>query len=330
MSFEYAPTLNADLRFFALHGYAANLGHVAEFHTAAWEIFLPIARREHRTQCRNCTQRGLVGPVCVDRTNENAIALLERFFRARQEIQVLEAWATAALLNAIVDHYRRQRGERGALQRARVPKWLATAFGHDPKRVLLAELIIDWVGVPTTGGLSSLWPYGEWADRCAPLAGGRHAYGERDVRRDVEHVLAVMRRQRPAWFAAHILEPLTYQEVPVVHEPGGTEYEQFRRAREASSAKDEQYLDDSATNLIAALQAEARRGGGLSAAVVRHLIAAEFGRRPAGSDVGRLPGDEPADLDDAVHSALTDDRIDALVAEVLAILAETGEDDSEH
>src|SRR4051794_16944897 len=85
MSFEYAPTLNADLRFFALHGYAANLGHVAEFHTAAWEIFLPIARREHRTQCRNCTQRGLVGPVCVDRTNENAIALLERFFRARQE-----------------------------------------------------------------------------------------------------------------------------------------------------------------------------------------------------------------------------------------------------
>jgi hypothetical protein len=326
MSFGYAPTLNADLRFFALHGYAANLGHIAEFHTAAWEIFLPIARRQHRKICRNCTDRGLVRPICADRTNENAIALLERFFRARQEIEVLEAWATAALMNAIIDHYRKQRGERGALQRARVPKWLAAALGHDPKHVLLAELIIDWAGVPTTGCLSSLWPYGEWAERCAHLAGGRHAYGEREVRRDVEHVLAVMRRQRPAWLAEHILEPLTYQEVPVVHEPGGTAYEEFRRARDASAAKDEQYLDESASHLIAALQAEARRGG-LSAAVVRHLIVAEFGRRPAGRDVGRVPGDGPADLDDAVQAALTDDRIDALVAEVLAILAEIEEDE---
>lgn len=128
----------------------------------------------------------------------------------------LEAWIALRVKPVSVDAHRRWRGERGAQQRPRVPKWLIVLLDEDAWKVALAENMLTWVGVSATAG-SEVWPIDTWAQQRA-VARGETVPSEHETRRDVESVLAAM-QARPAWFEKYIERPLGRKVAPLYTAP---------------------------------------------------------------------------------------------------------------
>jgi hypothetical protein len=157
---------------------------------------------------------------CLDRFHDDVEAVVEDLLvHARQPILNLGAWISARLTAATVNGHRRLRGRRGALQRPRLPGWVAGGLHHDPWLTALATEILVWVGVSTTAGTQT-WPLEAWAQQRGLRTGDWPASEPGVVAREVETVLAVMRR-RPAWYESYVERPLGAKQAPVAAAPVG-------------------------------------------------------------------------------------------------------------
>ncbi|MEU0878645.1 hypothetical protein ABZ345_08620 [Lentzea sp. NPDC005914] len=164
--------------------------------------------------------RGCAGSVfrlddaCLDRFHDDMDAVLEDVFRnATMPVHNLEGWVRRRLTIATVNGYRRRRGERGALQRPRIPRWLATRLGEVPRLTALATDLLEFVGSDGVAS-TSVWPVDSWAERRALLTGDFES-ARREVVRDIEIVLAAM-RARPNWYEAYVERPLGHKPHPAV------------------------------------------------------------------------------------------------------------------
>lgn len=169
-------------------------------------------RRGHLT-CATSISR--LAADCLDRFQNDVEAVVDDVIRrAGSRIENLEGWIVSRLVPATVDGHRRRRGADGALQRPRVPGWLAKQLGGDPWLIDLATQILVWVGVPSTAGYD-LWPTQAWAALRCERHGDWSAYGEADVRADIRVVLDAMNR-RPQWYERYVETPLGRKQAPVV------------------------------------------------------------------------------------------------------------------
>jgi hypothetical protein len=179
-------------------------------------VFARLTRRVEmaRGHLACATSLSRMTPECVDRFYDDVegvvVDLLEH---ARTPIRNIEAWMACRLNAATVDAHRRRRGEIGALQRPRLPRWLSDGLGGDVWLADLAVAILLWVGVRSTAG-HELWPLDAWALRRMAIRGDSAGIDPRAVAHDVGTVLAVM-RTHPAWYADYVERPLGHKQAPV-------------------------------------------------------------------------------------------------------------------
>lgn len=253
---------------------------------------------------------------CLDRFYDDVEAVIvDALAHATAPIRNLEAWIATRLTAATVDGHRRRRGQRGALQRPRVPKWLAVSLGHSPWLTELATQILLWVGISATAG-AELWPLDGWALRRATVTGDRMGSDPTVVAHDVATVLAAM-RTRPTWYVDHVERPFGRKQAPVAGSDGPVELPPLLLTDR--SDLDEAFLADLATDALRAIQARLRRDQDATA-VVTEVIRAVFG-----TDLGSQAIDYPPltapDYEERVATMLGDpQRVDHIVAAVLRIL----------
>ncbi len=146
---------------------------------------------------------------CLDRFHDDMDAVIDDVFRnARIPIASLEGWIRSRLTHATIDGYRRRRGERGALQRPRVPRWLAAELGDNRVLMALAVDVLDFVGTDAAL-VSGIWPIENWAER--RMARGADPVTVHQVlAREIQVVLSAM-RVRPKWYADHVRRPLDHK-----------------------------------------------------------------------------------------------------------------------
>jgi hypothetical protein len=271
------------------------------------------AGRGHR-QCAAALDQ--MADQCLDRFEDDVEAVVDYLFtNGRRPIHNLEGWITSRMAMATVDGHRKRRGARGALQRIRVPGWLIDRLDADPWLVSLAASIIEWVGVPVTAG-TELWPLDVWTDRRAAMVGPSDTRTGA-VAADVEHVLDVMRRTRPAWYEAHIEGPLGRKQPPACA-PVQPETPDTARARAERADDNLIALAAAATDAISAALAE---GDDPAVAVPRVLGALFLGPRSAAAALDVPPGDGPGDGTDRLAAILTDEAALArLVQQVLSVV----------
>jgi hypothetical protein len=218
-----------DLRALAARGELATLAATAGADVAAalradaFAFAYPLvydrhtrALERHRRHPRCAASLEYLEADCHDGFTDDVVACVDYLLRyAKQPIRNLDGWLVSRIPTATVDGHRRRRGELGALQRPRVPKWLAARLGHDPWLVELAARILDWVGVPTTAGLET-WPLVAWAELRGRRTGRWADSTDAAVRRDVARVLEAMRAGDPEWYRARVETPLGAKRPPVV------------------------------------------------------------------------------------------------------------------
>ncbi|MDQ7803301.1 hypothetical protein Q5425_06140 [Amycolatopsis sp. A133] len=203
----------------AARGDARRCLRASVFEIAQPVVFRNLTRRlelnRGHYRCARAVQH--LDDPCLDRFHDDMEAVVDDVFRnARIPIASLEGWIRRRLVHATVDGYRRRRSERGALQRPRVPRWLAAELGGDPVLLALAVDILDFVGtdsVPSAG----IWPVDHWAEnrvaRGAPPSTARRA-----VEHETALVLSAMRR-RPRWYENYVERPLGFKRPPSVPVP---------------------------------------------------------------------------------------------------------------
>jgi hypothetical protein len=283
-------------------------------------VFDGLTRRVERGRRHHGCAGGVehLEPDCLDRYQDDVEVVVDDLLRnAKVPIQNLEGWIRSRLTAVTIDGHRKRRGERGAQQRPRLPKWLATLLAGDPWLTTLAVNVLTWVGIPATAG-TGLWPYGTWADRRAAVTGDV-AGTEHDVARDVETVLAAM-RQNPTWYEKFVEGPLGRKPAPLLlvadtaDESVREQYLVMARRHEADDA----LLAELAGHAIDAMDMRIGRGEDPGHVVV-DIITAVFG---AGSDAehmdlppgaGSAGGPLPALLADPAS-------IERIVRQVLDIL----------
>jgi hypothetical protein len=193
-----------------------------EAYDIAWPIVFErlTTRIEYRRGHARCARSVRhLEPECFDRFQDDVEAVLDDLFRnAKVPIHNLEGWIAKRINAATVDRHRRRRGERGALQRPRLPRWLGRALAEDPWLTQLALEILTWVGVPITAG-TGVWPLNTWAEH-RRVATGDERSDDGAVVRDVETVLAAMRR-RPVWYEDFVERPLGHKHAPVLSMEAG-------------------------------------------------------------------------------------------------------------
>ena len=289
-------------------------------------VFLRLTRRlEVGRGHRVCAISVLrLEPECLDRFEDDVEAVLDDLFRnAKVPIANLEGWVTRRLTAATVDAHRRRRGERGALQRPRLPGWLVEALGHDEWLMELSIDILEWVGVATTAG-TGIWPLGAWAERRATVTG---SFGRADteVARDVETVLAAMRRS-PAWYLKYVERPLGRKQAPVL--PAQRTDQDLVRELPHLAFVHRQEADDArllalAETAVHAIGARLQSGEDPRSAVV-DVLRKVFGLGTGAEDLDWPPATGPGE-DERVARLLTDpaavERIVATILDVLSISA---------
>lgn len=247
-------------------------------------------------------------PDCLDRFQDDVEAVLtDLLSHARVPIMNLEGWVASRLGPATVDAHRRRRGDRGALQRPRLPGWLIEALGHDRWLMALAIEVLVWVGVPATAGVN-IWPLDAWVDRRAAVT-GEPGGTDREVAREVEQVLAAMRK-RPTWYANFVERPLGRKQAPVL--PAARGGAEATRETPHLALTDRHEADDARLKELAALAVagiEARIGRGEEQrSAVAAVLRIVFGSGTGAEDLDRTPG-----------SGVDDERITALLADPAAI-----------
>ncbi|GAA1629618.1 hypothetical protein [Catellatospora bangladeshensis] len=266
-------------------------------------------RRGHRGCARGVRH---LADECLDRFHDDMNAVLDDLFaNARIPIQNLEGWVRRRLTHATVDAYRRRRGERGALQRPRVPGWLAERLGGRADLAALAVEMLEWVGVEATAGAQD-WPVDAWAQARAARTGEDLDKARRAVTEDVALVLTAM-RGRPRWFADYVERPLGRKR------PAPATGDADARSTEEGGHGGQDSLRDLAALAFAALELRLARGEEPRAAVsevLRTVFAAGSGRE----SLDRLPG-ASAGADEWVLAQLADPAAVARITDaVLALL----------
>jgi hypothetical protein len=241
---------------------------------------------------------------CLDRFHDDMDAVLEDVFRnATMPVHNLEGWIRRRLTIATVNGYRRRRGERGALQRPRIPRWLATRLGEVPRLTTLATDLLEFVG--SDGVVStSVWPVDTWAERRA-LVSGDFESARRQVVRDIEVVLSAM-RTRPAWYEAYVERPLGHKPHPAVPIP--------RTAADDlphSNASDDVLLFELASIAVHRIGSRIAGGENPRTAAV-DVVVQVFTNGVGGLD--RFPGDAPAFAELVVAGLADDATVDRLSA----------------
>ncbi|MEY9910159.1 hypothetical protein ABIA35_006403 [Catenulispora sp. MAP12-49] len=270
----------------------------------------------------------LLLPECHDGFQDDVEAVLADLVKhADRRIGNLGGWMAARLNAVTVDANRRRRGERGALQRPRLPAWLGTALGPDPWLRALALDILMWVGVPTAvaGGL---WPLGTWADRRA-AATGDSGVTERQVATDVELVLSAM-RTNPDWYEQYVERPLGRKQAPPACAPRADREGVYEPGYVSCAGPDESVeanLRALASEVIDAVEARMLAGDDPRTAVVE-VLGLVFGVGTGSEDLGCAPGCAP-DTDERVARLLADpealDRVvEVLIGPVLEAMAQDG------
>jgi hypothetical protein len=287
----------------------------AAAYEVAWPIvFARLTRRFEQRRGHSVCALGVdrLADECLDRFHDDMEAVVDDLLtHARQPVRDLEGWIAGRLIAATVNGHRRLRGRLGALQRPRLPNWLAAALDHDRWLNALAVEILVWVGVRTTAGVG-LWPLDAWAQQRATLTGDWQHSDPAQVSRDVETVLAAMRR-RPDWYDSYVERPLGHKRAPVwTGEP----------ARELPLTEPHHHVDAELLRLAAdAVSAIDRRlaGGETAKTVVVDVIRAVFGRSVTIAGLEHPPhaiADPVGGLSGALTNTATLDRIVATVLEI--------------
>ena len=255
---------------------------------------------------------------CLDRFHDDVEAVVHDVVRrATAPIDNLDAWICGLINSATVNGHRRRRGEIGALQRPRAPKWLVDGLGGDRWLVHLAVQMLNWVGNPATAG-SQVWPVDSWTVLRSRFTGDWDPAA--DVRHDIEAVLRVMRAKRE-WYERYVEGPLGHKHVPVPRfAPENATGDQDAPALSLVDAgeRDDLYMRELAHLAMTAMRTRLRAGED-PATVVAEVIEVAFG----GGAVPALDG-APRLSDTAgyhVGRILRDqDRIRDIVAAVLAVV----------
>lgn len=282
---------------------------------ATYSIVWPVVYR--RLTQRIELRRGHVGCAmsvsqltadCLDRFENDVEAVVDDVARkASIRIENLEGWIASRLVPATIDGHRRRRGENGALQRPRVPAWLAQALNDDPWLIDLATQMLIWVGTPGTAGYD-LWPTESWMVRRCERHGGWSTYGEAEARADIRTVLHAMNR-RQQWYERYVETPLGHKQAPVVSTP---QLDDRGEAPPDADAEHERLLTALADSAIQLIRARLARGEP-ARTVVAEVLNTVFGADGADGHSGRA-------YNDRVERALRDaSELDRIVAEVLKI-----------
>lgn len=285
-------------------------------YTVAWPLVFaritkPLEQQRHHPDCTRRLES--MRPDCLDRFHDDVEAVVEHALRrATGPIENLEGWLATRLTPATVDAHRRRRGEIGALQRPRLPAWLAGALGGDRWLGDLAVQILVWAGVPSTAGVE-LWPLDGWAARRAVVTGEPVA-GRDTLDREVRTVLAAM-RTRPKWHAEHVERPLGHKQAPVAPMPADNAAELPALDLAAPHEAEDARLAGLAEQALHAIEARLDRGEAPRAAVAA-VIRLVFGEgEPEPLPVHGSP------RDDWLAAALADEtRLAEIVTTALAIL----------
>lgn len=258
---------------------------------------------------------------CFDRFQDDLEAVVvDVLQRASVPVENLDAWIRSRLNAATVDAHRRRRGERGALQRPRLPGWLRTALGNDRWLTVLATEMLVWVGVPASAG-TGLWPLDSWAQRRAALTQDWRGSDALTVAREVEEVQRAMRR-RPDWHESYVEGPLGRKNPPLVPAPRADTDRTAEPAPLSLVGRDE--VDDARLRALAAIAVEAIEAGiargGTPATVVEDVLTVTFGADTGAHDLDRVPS--AAVTDDERAAALVRDPavVDRVVLAVLGIV----------
>jgi hypothetical protein len=287
-------------------------------YTVAWPLVFaritkPLERQRRHPDCA----RGLgsLRPDCLDRFHDDVEAVVDHALRrATGPIGNFEGWLATRLGPATVDAHRRRRGEIGALQRPRLPSWLAGALGHDPWLCDLAVQILVWAGVPATAG-AELWPLDGWAARRTEIT-GEPPPGRDTLDREVNTVLTAM-RTRPRWHAEHVERPLGHKRPPVAPMPADGAAEPAPLQLVTPDEADDARLAALAEEALRAIEARLDHGE-TPAAAITTVLRRVFGAGATALD--RVPHDSSA-RDDWLTAALADEeRLARIVATALAIL----------
>ncbi|MGI5179237.1 hypothetical protein ACQEVZ_23180 [Dactylosporangium sp. CA-152071] len=297
----------------------------------AYDVVWPLVFEQHTRRFE--LQRGhptcaasIAGlrPDCLDRFQDDVEAVMEDLLRnAKVPIHNLEGWIVRRLTPATVDGHRRRRGAAGALQRPRMPAWLATALHHDPWHTTLAIEILVWVGVPATAG-TGLWPLSAWAELRSKVT-GEPLGSERAVAADVETVLAAM-RQSTTWYANFVERPLGRKQAPVTPSPrsdpdSAALFEQPHLALSERHDNDEARLADLAAAAVQAIDRRIRAGQDPVEAV-GIVLDLTFRSGSGAEDLDLVPG-AGADPGERITLLLADEtamaRITRAVLDILGI-----------
>lgn len=253
---------------------------------------------------------------CLDRFYDDVeAAVFDVLMHAAVPIANLEAWIASRLNAATVDGHRRRRGERGALQRPRLPKWLSAALDDNPWLNELAIQILLWVGVTSTAG-AQLYPLDAWALRRGAVTGDLSGSDVAAVARDLETVLAAM-RSRPEWHATYVDRPLGHKQAPICSSDAGPDMSPLLLTDRHDA--DEAHLAQMASVALCAIERhldDTDDPAGAVSEVIRSVFLTDTG----GCDLDRPPLSTP-NYERRVNVVLGDpDRVDAVVAVVLRIL----------
>jgi hypothetical protein len=299
---------------------------------AAYAVVWPIVfsrltcRLERRRGHRMCSiDVHQLSDDCLDRFYDDVEAVVDDLLiHATTPIRNLEAWIASRLTAATVNGHRRLRGQRGALQRPRIPAWLAAELDQDPWLTTLSTEILIWVGVTTTAG-TGVWPIDAWAERRAAVTGDWSASDPATVSREVDFVLSRMQRHQ-SWYIAYVETPLGRKQAPVVstrtNDAGWEPASQPLSLRDPDEPEDA-HLTRLAATAVRAIEARISSGEEAADAVV-DVIEAVFGSGTATVDLDRSPYEVPI-VEERLAARLTDRAtVDRIVAAVLGILAEGG------
>jgi hypothetical protein len=256
-------------------------------------------------------------PDCLDRLHDDTEASVVDLLRnAKISIRNVEGWIARRIGQATVDANRRRRSERGAVQRPRLPQWLAAQLGRNAWLSALAVDVQAWVGVPATAG-TGLWPYGVWTDRRI-AATGDYGGTEHETMEDVETVLAAMRVNR-AWYEKYIERPLGRKVAPVLAvQPTAQEGVQDLPLTLRHESEEAQRSELAAT-AIDAIAARLDRGEDPRTVVVE-IIQAVFGSGTGADGMDQPPGEGCADDESALRALADPATVDRIVNEILTIV----------
>ncbi len=297
----------------------------AALYQAAYRVVWPIVfrrltraieiRRGHMACATSVTR--LAGE-CLDHFHNDVESVVDDLFaRASQRVRSLEAFITSHITVATIDGYRRRRGERGALQRPRVPGWLAAALADDPWLVDLAKQILTWAGVEMTAGLE-VWPLHAWAVRRSDVCGLDGVSELTEVRADIKTVIDAM-RTREQWYLSYVERPLSRKQTSVLGSPASS----TGRAEDLRPflfvTRDEVadgHLSDLAHAAIEAIRTGLRQEQEPVALIVQ-VVRATFAGDVGADDIDRPPHGMPEDHRHIQELMADDSQVRRVVAAIL-------------